>query len=164
MELLLPNLGLFFWTLIIFLAFFFILRTLAWKPILKALNEREQGIATSLAAAESARTEIVQLTSQNDKLFKQAMAERNQLLAEAARQKDTILAEAKEQAQKEYARRMADTEQAINAAKQAAIIELRNTTAQLAISIAEKLVRKQLDNTAESQRLAQEMVNELKLN
>jgi F-type H+-transporting ATPase subunit b len=164
MELLLPNLGLFFWTLIIFLAFFFILRSLAWKPILKALHDREQGITSSLAAAESARSEIVLLTSQNDTLFKKAMIERNLLLDEAARQKDTILAEAKEQAQKEYARRMADTEQAINAAKQAAITELRNTTAQLAITIAERLVRKQLDNPAESQRLAQEMVTDLKLN
>jgi F-type H+-transporting ATPase subunit b len=164
MELLLPNLGLFFWTLIIFLAFFFILRSLAWKPILNALHEREQGIATSLASAESARSEIVLLTSKNETLFKQAMIERNQLLDEASLQKDTILTEAKEQAQKEYARRMADTEQAINAAKQAAITELRNTTAQLAITIAERLVRKQLDNPAESQRLAQEMVTDLKLN
>ena len=159
-----PQAGLFFWSLLIFIVLFLVLRSLAWKPILKALNEREQSIAQSLAQAEQARSEMAKLTAENDKLLKQAMAERNAILDEATRMKDQIVAEAKAQAQKEYARRMADTEAAINAAKMAAITELKNTTGQLAISIAEKLVRKQLSDPAESQRLVQEMVGELKLN
>lgn len=164
MELLLPQFGLFFWSLVIFLALFFVLRRLAWKPILSALNEREQGIARSLAQAEQARGEMAKLTAENDKLLKQAMAERAALIDDANRMKEQIIGEAKAQAQKEYARRMAETEAAINAAKMAAITELKNTTGQLAISIAEKLVRKQLSDPAESQRLVQEMVNEIKLN
>lgn len=164
MELLLPQAGLFFWSLLIFITLFFVLRSLAWKPILKALNEREQSIAQSLAQAEQARSEMAKLTAENDKLLKQAMAERAAIIDDATRMKDQIVAEAKAQAQNEYARRMAETEAAITAAKMAAITELKNTSGKLAISIAEKLVRKQLSDPAESQRLVQEMIGELKLN
>ncbi len=164
MELLLPQFGLFFWSLLIFLTLFFVLRSVAWKPILKALNDREQSIAQALATADHARAEMARLTAENDKLLKQAMVERAAILDEASRLKDQIVAEAKESAAKEHARRMADTEKAITAAKMAAITELKNVTGQLAISIAEKLVRKQLDNPAESQRMVQDLVNELKLN
>ena len=52
MDLLTPELGLFVWTLVAFLAVFFILRKFAWKPILNALSERETGIADSIASAE----------------------------------------------------------------------------------------------------------------
>ena len=52
MELLTPDLGLFIWTLLAFVIVFFILRKFAWRPILKMLNERETGIASSIAAAD----------------------------------------------------------------------------------------------------------------
>ncbi|MCS7074649.1 MAG: F0F1 ATP synthase subunit B, partial [Bacteroidia bacterium] len=57
MELVLPQFGLFFWTLIIFLTFFFLLKKFAWGPILAAIKEREQSIENSLQAAENARSE-----------------------------------------------------------------------------------------------------------
>ncbi|TXT34016.1 MAG: F-type H+-transporting ATPase subunit b [Chitinophagaceae bacterium] len=46
MELLLPGLGLLFWTLIAFVTVFFLLKAFAWKPILSSLKERETGIAS----------------------------------------------------------------------------------------------------------------------
>jgi F-type H+-transporting ATPase subunit b len=52
MDLLTPDLGLFIWNLVAFIILFFILKKTAWKPILKSLNEREKGIADSLATAE----------------------------------------------------------------------------------------------------------------
>ena len=51
MELLTPGLGLFFWTLVVFLLVFFILKKFAWKPILDALRDREESIDNALMTA-----------------------------------------------------------------------------------------------------------------
>ena len=64
MDLLTPDLGLFIWNIIIFLLLLVILRKLAWKPILKSLNEREKGIADSLASAEKIKAEMAQMQAQ----------------------------------------------------------------------------------------------------
>jgi F-type H+-transporting ATPase subunit b len=61
MELLTPDLGLFFWNLLAFLIVFYILAKFAWKPILKSLKERETGIADSLATAEKVKQEMAQM-------------------------------------------------------------------------------------------------------
>jgi F-type H+-transporting ATPase subunit b len=55
MELLLPELGLFVWTLLAFLVVFLILKKFAWKPILATLNDREKSIADSIASADKVR-------------------------------------------------------------------------------------------------------------
>jgi len=52
MDLLLPGIGLLFWTLLAFGMVFFVLKKYAWKPIIESLNEREKGIADSLDDAK----------------------------------------------------------------------------------------------------------------
>jgi len=88
MDLLTPELGLFFWTLIAFLAVFMILRKFAWGPILSSLGEREKGIADSIASAERVKNEMSQLQSENEKLLAQAREERSIMLKEAKEIKD----------------------------------------------------------------------------
>ncbi len=61
MQLLLPGVGLIFWTLIAFIAVFLILKKFAWKPILSSLNDREKTIADSLETAERVKREMAQL-------------------------------------------------------------------------------------------------------
>jgi F-type H+-transporting ATPase subunit b len=72
MNLLTPDLGLFIWNLIGFVILFFVLKATAWKPILKSLNEREKGIADSLATAEKVRAEMAQLKGENEALLAKA--------------------------------------------------------------------------------------------
>jgi len=69
MDLLTPEFGLFFWTLLAFLVVFFILGKFAWKPILNSLGEREKGIADSISTAERVRAEMGLLKSENEKLL-----------------------------------------------------------------------------------------------
>ena len=104
MDLLTPELGLFFWTLIAFLALFFILRKFAWGPILSSLGDREKSIADSIATAERVKGEMTQLKSENEKLMAQAREERTLMLKEAKEMKDRIINEAKEQAKAEAER------------------------------------------------------------
>ena len=83
MDLLLPGLGLLFWTLLAFSAVFFLLRKYAWKTIIDSLNEREKGIAYSLDAAKKVKAEMAQLKNENEALMVQAREERAQMLKEA---------------------------------------------------------------------------------
>jgi len=61
--------GLFFWQFIILLVIIFLLGKFAWKPIVNALEAREEGIADALAAAENAKRDLENLKSDNEKLL-----------------------------------------------------------------------------------------------
>ena len=66
------SLGLFFWQTLLFLLLLFLLRKYAWKPILNAVNDREQGIKDALASAENAKKEMENLQADNEKAIKRS--------------------------------------------------------------------------------------------
>jgi F-type H+-transporting ATPase subunit b len=144
MDLLTPELGLFFWTLIAFLALFFILRKFAWGPILSSLGEREKGIADSIATAERVRAEMSQLKSENEKLMQKAIEERTIMLKEAKEMKDRIVNEAKEQAKAEANKIIIDAQHQITRQKNAALTEVKNEIGSLAVEVAGRILRKEL--------------------
>ena len=164
MDLLTPDLGLFIWNLLAFLILFFILKKLAWKPILKSLNEREQGIAESLATAERVKAEMTQLKSENEALLAKAREERAQLLKEARDTKDKIINEAKEQAKLEAGKIITDAQAAIEQQKMAALTEVKNQVGNLVIEVSEKILRRELANKSEQEKYIREISNEVKLN
>ncbi|HQE12860.1 MAG TPA: F0F1 ATP synthase subunit B, partial [Flavipsychrobacter sp.] len=91
MDLLSPEIGLFVWTLLAFLIVFYILGKFAWKPILNSLNERETGIAESIATADRVKKEMAQLKNENEQLMQQAREERTMMLKEAKDTRDKIV-------------------------------------------------------------------------
>ena len=92
------SLGLFVWQLILFIGLVLLLKKFAWKPILNAVNEREEGIKNALDEAENARKEMQNLTADNERILKEARAERDILLKEAREMKEGMIADAKEEA------------------------------------------------------------------
>ncbi len=164
MDLLTPEFGLFFWTLLAFLTVFFILRKFAWKPILGMLGEREQGIAESIATAERVRNEMSQLKSENEKLLMQAREERTAMLKDAKETRDRIVNEAKDLAKTEANKIIIDAQQQIQQQKMAALTEVKNEIGTLALGVAEQILRKQL-NASEGQDMYMKMLAEdIKLN
>ncbi len=164
MDLLTPELGLFVWTLIAFLAVFFILRKFAWKPILNTLNERETGIAESIAAAERVKKEMSQMQAENEKIMQEARAERAQMMKEAKEQKDMIINKAKDETKAIADKMIADAQMQIQQQKMAALTEVKNEIGSLAVEVAEKVIRKQLA-TADSQNdYARMLADEIKMN
>lgn len=161
MDLLLPGIGLLFWTLLAFGMVFFVLRKYAWKIIIDSLNEREKGIADSLDAAKKVKAEMTLLKSENEALMAQAREERSQLLKEAKEAKDKMINEAKEQAKAEAAKIMSDANAAIQSQKMAALTEIKNQIGNMVIEVSEKVIRKQLDNKAEQEKYIQQMASEL---
>ena len=164
MDLLTPELGLFFWTLVAFIAVFLILRKYAWKPILDMLGEREKGIADSIATAERVKNEVGQQMAENEKLLAQAREERTMMLKDAKDMKDKIVNEAKDQAKAEANKIIIDAQQQIQQQKMAALTEVKNEIGNLSIEVAEKILRKQL-NAADGQEAYMKMLaDDIKLN
>ena len=164
MDLLTPEFGLFFWTLLAFLIVFFILSKFAWKPILNMLGEREKGIADSIATAERVKNEMSQLQSENEKLLAQAREERTLMLKEAKETRDRIVGEAKDQAKIEANKIIIDAQAQITQQKNAALTEVKTEIGSLALEVAEKILRKQM-NSADGQEMYMKMLAEdIKLN
>lgn len=163
-PLLSPSYGLIVWTLIAFLTILFLLRKFAWKPILKALSDRENSITDALNTAKKAKEEMLALQSNNEKLLNDARAERDKLLKEAREVKDAIIAEAKGKAQAEANKIMASTRDSINNEKMAAITELKNQVAKMSIEIAEKILRHELSNDEKQKTLVENLLKDISLN
>jgi F-type H+-transporting ATPase subunit b len=164
MELLTPSFGLIFWTFLAFLIVFFILKKFAWKPILKALNDREKGIADSLETADRVRAEMAQLKSENEELLAKAREERSAMLKEARDIKDKIINDAKEQAKTEASKIMLETQQAIEQQKMAAMTDVKNQVGKMVIEVAEKILRKELGTKEAQEAHIKDLVEEVKLN
>ena len=138
MELITPGFGLVFWTAITFLFLLLILRKFAWKPILGAVEDREEGIKSALASAENARKEMENLKADNERILNEARAEREAMLKEAREIKAKMIADAKGEAQTQAAKMIEQAQTAIESEKKAAMAELRNQVASLSVDIAEK--------------------------
>ena len=163
MDLVTPHIGLVFWTTLCFAILLYILGKYAWKPILAAVKEREESIEGALLKAEALKEEIARMTTENEDLLKQARAERDEILKEARIVKDKIVGEAKEAAQAEGARIMENARQEINMQKALAMADVKNQVASLSLEIAEKVLRKQFEDSKKQDELVTELLKEVKL-
>ena len=158
------ELGLFFWQVLIFVGLILLLKKFAWKPILDAVNTREEGIRSALLSAENARNEMQNLKSDNEKLLAEARAERDLMLKEAREMKEKMVADSKTEAQAEGARMIEQAKAAIQAEKNAAMAELKSQVSSLSLEIAEKLLRDELSNKEAQTKLVEKMLGDAKLN
>ena len=115
--------SLIFWTSIIFIVFFILLRKFAWKPILGAVKGREDSINEALSSAETARREMQNLTAENERILQEARLERDSLLKEAREMREKMIADSKADAVAEGARMIEQAKTAINAEKNADMSE-----------------------------------------
>lgn len=164
MDLVTPGLGLVFWMTISFSIVLFLLRKYAWKPILKSLNDRDESISEALSAAEKARVEIDLLKANNDGIMQQARVERDKILKEAREIKEEMINEAKSTAKEEAGKLLSSARESINNEKLAAITELKNQVASLAIKVAEKILNDELGDKDKQQNLAENILKDTQFN
>ena len=155
--------GLFFWQTLLFILLLFLLKKYAWKPILDALNSREEGIKNALDEAEKARQEMVDLKSDNERIVKEARAERDAMLKDARTMKENMISEAKEEAKSQANKIIEQAKVTIENEKLAAITELRNQVAELSIGIAEKIIKDELSEKDKQVKLIEKMLKEAEL-
>lgn len=164
MELVTPNFGLIFWQLVTFLIVLFLLTKFAWKPIMNALRERETSIENALSAAEKAKLEMQGLKAENEKLLAEARMERDKILKEASDAGNALVENARNKANEEGTRMIAQAREAIENEKRAALTEVKNMAASLSLEIAERILRKELNDPQAQQALAQDYIREVTLN
>lgn len=140
------NPGLAIWTTVVFVIFAFLLAKFGWKPILQALNEREQKIRDSLEQAEKARQETAELMKQNEKNRAAADEEYQRIVREAKalaeKMKEEIVERGKNEAQRHLDHAKEELRREVDAAKQ----QLRGEVADLAIQAAGKILDESLDS------------------
>ena len=156
--------GLFIWQTIIFVGLILLLKKFAWKPILDAVNEREEGIKNALLSADNARKEMQNLQSDNQRILQEARMERDSLLKDAREMKDKMVADAKNEAQAQGLKMIEQAKAAIESEKNAAMAELKLHVSTLSLEIAEKLLEDELSNKEAQVKLVEKMLGDAKLN
>jgi F-type H+-transporting ATPase subunit b len=163
MELVKPGLGLIFWMTITFSIVLFILSKFAWKPILNSIREREDSINNALNSAEEARMQMSALKADNEKLLNQARAERDLMLKEANEMKENIIAQAKKSAEEEGHKIIVKANASIESAKINAMNELKTQVAVLSVDLAEKVLRKKMEDRAQQESFVNENLKSITL-
>lgn len=164
MELIMPEFGLLFWMLVSFSILLIILKKFAWKPILKALADRESSIDEALKSAQLAKEEMAKLQASNQQILKEAMMEREKIVKEATNLKDTIISEARAKATLEAEKVIENARIAIEREKTAAIEELKNSIAVFSIDVAEKILQEKLGDKAQQKELVDKYINQVNVN
>ena len=139
--------GLFIWTIITFMVLFFVLAKFAWKPLLNMLKDREDMIRSSLDDAKKAKVELERLNEESEAIMAKARSEAQTILADgktaAEKVKEETVAKAKAQANKIRE----DAEKQIQVEKDKAIADIKQEVVNISLSVAEKLIRKNLSDT-----------------
>lgn len=156
--------GLFIWQIVIFVGLILLLKKFAWKPILDAVNEREEGIKNALESAENAKKEMQDLQADNQRILQEARVERDSMLKEAREMKEKIVADAKNEAQAQGQKMIEQAKAAIESEKNAAMNELKLQVSTLSLSIAEKVLKDELSNKEAQTKLVEKMLGDAKLN
>lgn len=152
--------GLFVWTILTFLLLVFVLAKFAWKPLLKMLQDREDMVRSSLEDAEKAKSELERLNEESEAIMAKARSEAQSILADgkaaAEKVKDDIIAKSKEQANKIRD----DAGNQIQVEKDKAISEIKKEVVNLTLSVAEKLIQKNLSD-ADNKSLIEESLKKV---
>lgn len=158
-----PAIGTIFWSVLIFLMFFFLLTKFAWKPVLGAIKAREEMIKGSLQSAERAREEMKKLQSDNEAILRKAREEREEILKEARDVRDRLISEAKGKATEEAEKLIEKARAGIESEKRKALAEIHEQVANLSVEIASKLLGEQLKQSGEQGRLIDKYLKDIDL-
>ena len=160
MDLLTPNFGLAFWTILTFLVVLFILRRYAWKPILDAMEARERGIQRLIDDAERARAEADELLKQYQRQLEEARAEGARILAEGKSAAEHLREELLARAQKDAEAIVARAGREIDMERLKALTEIKAQAVDLAIAAASKVIDAELDS-ARHRKLVEDYLREI---
>lgn len=154
------NPGLIIWTIITFVVLMFLLSKFGWKPIVGALEAREQAIRAAIAEAQSAREEAQQVLLHQTQLIEKAEAEAREILQAARETSEQMRREADVAARTESQRLLDQARREIENAKDAALRDIRDVVADLAVAGASRIVKETL--TADKHRtMIDDLVSQL---
>ena len=160
MNLVTPDAGLLFWMVVIFGLVFLLLWKFGFPIITSMVEKRNSTIDKSLKDAHEIEARMGQMVEEHARMLDEARKEQAQILREATDTRNKILATAKDEAREEAAKILAEARTEIEAEKEAALRDVRKEVAVLSVSIAEKILRKELADDGAQREYIDRMVEE----
>ena len=154
--------GLFIWTILTFLILFFVLSKFAWRPLLEALESRENTIKSSLDDAEKAKQELESLNAETETIISEARSEAQSIRLEAKSAAEKVKADIIAQAGEDAKKLRDENEKQIQVEKDRAINEIRQEVVDLTLTVAERVIRKNLSKE-DNQDLIEDSLKTLKI-
>jgi len=164
MELFTPDIGLILWMLIPFGIVFFVLAKFAWPAIIKGVDKRAAFIEDSLKAAHEANDRLAGIKEESELILAAAKEEQLRVLKDGADVRAQMIQEAKQQAAVEADKIIQEARLSIRKEKEDAIREVRAQVAELSIGIAEKVLRRNLENKEAQLELVNKLIDEAQKN
>lgn len=160
MDLVTPEVHLIFWQTVVFVLLLVVLGKFAWGPIMKGIREREGKISEALQKADEAEKRMEEIQQKNANLEKEAREQKEQILKEARETAKDMVEKAKGEAQEEAQDLMQRAKDEISRERAAAADKLRGEVADLAMNIAQELIRKELKDKESHNQLVEQYLND----
>ena len=147
--------GLIFWTLITFGVVAWVLRRVAWGPILKVVDQREKSIAAAIETARRERQEAEKLLAEQKDAIQKARSEAAEMMRRNADDVEKLRNELVSKARAEAEAQKTEALREIASERVKAVAEVKSLAADLAVQIAEKLLNERLDAPKQKELAAQ---------
>lgn len=145
-----PDPGLAIWTIVTFLVLLWLLAKFAWRPLLRALDARQETIQKSLEEAQEARREMQALHQEADRILKQAHADAEAIVAGSRTEAEKVRTELQQKARADAEAIVRDARRQIETETGRALREIRGEIADMSVAIAEKLIQRNCSREANS--------------
>jgi F-type H+-transporting ATPase subunit b len=139
-----PDPGLFIWTILTFLVLLGLLAKFAWRPLLQALEARQELIRKSLADAQQARGELERLNQQSAQILRESRVQAEAIIAQSRGDAERLREEMRQKAKGEAETIVRNAERQIQLETGRALQQIRREAADLSVMIASKLIQRNL--------------------
>jgi F-type H+-transporting ATPase subunit b len=157
-----PDPGLFIWTILTFVVLLGLLAKFGWKPLLAALESRQEAIKKSLEDAERAKTELARLQTESTKIIDKARVDADAILAKTRSDGERLREELKTKAKEEADTIIRNAQQQIQMQTRQALQQIRHEVADIAVLIASRLLEKNIAKE-DNDRLIAETLKQIEL-
>jgi F-type H+-transporting ATPase subunit b len=155
-----PDPGLFIWTIVVFLLLVTMLRKFAWRPLLQALEARQETIRKSLDDADKAKQELQRLQQESAQIVREARVEAESIISRSRSDAERLKEEIRQKARADAESIVRTAERQIQLETQQALRQIRNEAADMSVAIASKLIQRNLSKE-DNQRLIDDALRQI---
>jgi F-type H+-transporting ATPase subunit b len=156
-----PDPGLFIWTIVTFLVLLFLLTKFAWRPLLAALESRQDAIRKSLDDAQQAKQELERLHQESAQILRKARTDAEAVIAQSRSDAERLREEIRQKARSDADNIVRNAERQIQIERDRALQQVRHEAADLSVAIASKLIQRNLSKD-DNERLIAQAIEQLR--
>jgi F-type H+-transporting ATPase subunit b len=155
-----PDPGLFIWTIVTFLVLLALLARFAWRPLLEALEKRQESIRKSLDDARKAKEELERLQQESAQIIREARVEADAIIVRSRADAERLREEIRQKAREESEGIVRNAERQIQLETTRALQQIRHEAVDLSVMIASKIIQRNLSKE-DNERLIDEALKQV---